>query len=477
MMVGIILVPIYLVYIPKDLYGYWLATGNILTIISLLDPGIGGVVTQKVSYYYGKMDCRSVGCYSFNGVLLSVIIALLVFIVGILLSEKISLFLNVPYEYQEELINAFNYTLTGTSLMIIYYSIGTIAYGMLSSKCIGFINLFANISGLILTVVFFRLEYGLLSIGYASLIRSIIYILGSILYITYRFVNEKIGFSFDLLLMKDFFKLSFYNFFGSLGQNLLSNMNSFICTKYISPIASANLRFSQTVPDMGKTVALRIVSSFAPSISNLYGANQKKQLKTMIFLLTQILVWLLGLVFVGFLFLNESFILIWIGANNYCGGISNFLIIVLLMLSTVNKTISLIIFNLGDIKINNLVLFFQAVLYFALIIPIALYFKINGILLLSIGIEFLAFYFYYGRKIINIFDCKDDVKKIYQNIFQTILVCAFVYIVLLVIDYFPTNWISFLMIVLFISLFYTLCLCLISVAFRQACFKFILRFR
>ncbi|MCS2667844.1 hypothetical protein NXY34_04820 [Bacteroides fragilis] len=101
MMVGIILVPIYLVYIPKDLYGYWLATGNILTIISLLDPGIGGVVTQKVSYYYGKMDCRSVGCYSFNGVLLSVIIALLVFIVGILLSEKISLFLNVPYEYQE----------------------------------------------------------------------------------------------------------------------------------------------------------------------------------------------------------------------------------------------------------------------------------------------------------------------------------------------------------------------------------------
>ncbi|EXZ10277.1 hypothetical protein M073_1721, partial [Bacteroides fragilis str. DS-71] len=64
------------------------------------------------------MDCRSVGCYSFNGVLLSVIIALLVFIVGILLSEKISLFLNVPYEYQEELINAFNYTLTGTSLMI-----------------------------------------------------------------------------------------------------------------------------------------------------------------------------------------------------------------------------------------------------------------------------------------------------------------------------------------------------------------------
>lgn len=118
----------------------------------------------------------------------------------------------------------------------------------------------------------------------------------------------------------------------------------------------------------------------------------------MIFLLTQILVWLLGLVFVGFLFLNESFILIWIGANNYCGGISNFLIIVLLMLSTVNKTISLIIFNLGDIKINNLVLFFQAVLYFALIIPIALYFKINGILLLSIGIEFLAFYFYYGEK-------------------------------------------------------------------------------
>ena len=316
-----------------------------------------------------------------------------------------------------------------------------------------------------------------MSIGYASLIRSIIYILGSILYITYRFVNEKIGFSFDLLLMKDFFKLSFYNFFGSLGQNLLSNMNSFICTKYISPIASANLRFSQTVPDMGKTVALRIVSSFAPSISNLYGANQKKQLKTMIFLLTQILVWLLGLVFVGFLFLNESFILIWIGANNYCGGISNFLIIVLLMLSTVNKTISLIIFNLGDIKINNLVLFFQAVLYFALIIPIALYFKINDILLLTIGIEFLAFYFYYGRKIINIFDCKDDVKKIYQNIFQTILVCAFVYIVLLVIDYFPTNWISFLMIVLFISLFYTLCLCLISVAFRQACFKFILRFR
>jgi len=49
---GIFMVPLYLKFIDLNIYGYWIAISGIISFLSLVDPGIGTVVQQKISEAY-----------------------------------------------------------------------------------------------------------------------------------------------------------------------------------------------------------------------------------------------------------------------------------------------------------------------------------------------------------------------------------------------------------------------------------------
>ncbi len=45
---SILLLPLYLLHIDATTLGVWLATGNILGWMTLVDPGVGEVLQQKI---------------------------------------------------------------------------------------------------------------------------------------------------------------------------------------------------------------------------------------------------------------------------------------------------------------------------------------------------------------------------------------------------------------------------------------------
>ena len=45
---GIVLVPIYFKFMSISTYGAWLATGNIVAMIGLMESGFASVITQKM---------------------------------------------------------------------------------------------------------------------------------------------------------------------------------------------------------------------------------------------------------------------------------------------------------------------------------------------------------------------------------------------------------------------------------------------
>ena len=46
---GIILVPIYFKFMSVSTYGAWLATGNVVAMLGLVESGFSSVITQKMS--------------------------------------------------------------------------------------------------------------------------------------------------------------------------------------------------------------------------------------------------------------------------------------------------------------------------------------------------------------------------------------------------------------------------------------------
>ena len=58
---SIILLPFYLHKIDASTLGVWLATGNILAWMTLIDPGVGDVLQQKVAELRGRNENGEIG--------------------------------------------------------------------------------------------------------------------------------------------------------------------------------------------------------------------------------------------------------------------------------------------------------------------------------------------------------------------------------------------------------------------------------
>ena len=70
-------VPVSVSHIPLDLYGAWLASGNILAWATMIDPGFGLLTQQQVATTYGAGNLDSAGKIISGGVLLNFIVAAL----------------------------------------------------------------------------------------------------------------------------------------------------------------------------------------------------------------------------------------------------------------------------------------------------------------------------------------------------------------------------------------------------------------
>jgi O-antigen/teichoic acid export membrane protein len=384
---GIFLVPLYLSYIPKDLYGYWLATGNILNWITLVNPGFADVIMQKVAYNYGRNRLDLVGKFSLWGLLLTVIVSFLIFLAGIVLYFFLyRLFPEIEASALAELKNAFLLTLIGTVIMLIYFSFGAIDYGLLSSKTIGLISAAGNCFSLI-TVILLIKQKGIIALGIAAIVRGFIYLGGSVVYTFVRFKKESIKIIFDTNIVREFFSLSLFNSFGKAGSILMNNSISFICTKMVSPDQTVLLKISQSGPELGKMFILRILYSFIPLISNLRGESIDDKIKRYISKIYFIIICFLCPTIFGFYLFNESFIKLWMSDNYFMGNYINILIVFLLLFSTTSKLLYQTLFSLGDIKRINLFISIQSIIYIVLAFVLTKYYGIVGALIAGILCE------------------------------------------------------------------------------------------
>lgn len=475
---GFLLIPLYLKYISKDMYGYWLASGNVLQLVTIINPGFSDVIQQRISFNYGIKNKEKIGGYSCVGILLTFIFSLIIAIVGYIVYLNLHvIFDTIPDVYISDLRFAFLLMLIGSILLINYYSIGAIDYAMMSSKSIGCINLTSNLIALLTTVLMLTKGYGIISLGGAALARGLCFILGSSLYTYYRFKTDNIHLRLDYSLLKEVFSLIGFNFLGKISSSLTTQLNSILSTKLVSPLASANLKFTQTVPDFGRIVVMRILNSVNPILPNLYAEKGVEGIKEYINYLIIIMIWGIGLLSVGFTLLNKYFMHLWIGTSNYSGDLINLLIVCSISISLLSWFFSQMLFAFGDIKNNNIVLFVQSVIYLILSIILTLKFAIVGLLFASIFCQLMGFILYFLRRFLYLLRYNRQEKKALINrILYTLLVSLISYYVSGLLLLKSSTWLNFLMNVLICTAVYIIVL-MINKTNWQVAVKLVNRFR
>lgn len=466
--IGIVLVPMYLKYIPVDLYGYWLASGNIIGWIGAFDPGVASVIQQRIGVSLGTKDYHKIGQYIGSSILISmavlVILSLLLLIIYFNIFDWLGL-KNIDYTVKLQI--TLIYAGIGTLLSLQSFGFAGINYGLQLFKEVGILSVFSNLTSIIFTFILLP-AFGIKALGLAMLLRGIIDLFGNIGILWIFLKKETVPIQFSKNHTKSLFGDVAFNFFSKFGNLLSNNSQSFFITKFITPEAAVIFRFTKTIPEVSKNLIARPAAAIMPIFSKYLGQNPPiEDVKSKISQMIYYTFWSSGLVLIGFVLLNKIFIYLWVGDTFYAGNVTNILIVLWVIASTFTNNLSYTVFALGDLRRNNLVLFIDSILFIILTILLMPKLGILGIalaLVISHSIISLIYYPWRLQKYIHF--SRNEVKKIFKEVGYICITIAIIYIIAYKIDFLPSSWYGFIVYTIICIICYIISLYLISKEFK-----------
>jgi O-antigen/teichoic acid export membrane protein len=468
MVSGILIVPLYLKYIPLELYGAWLATGNIVTWLTIVDPGLSDVLRQRVGQAYGAGHKHLLNDYLNSGALLSLVVSTVILLAGMTMSPFIADLISFDDRESANIVaNAFLLAVTGSSLMILSFGFTSFNQGLLSSVGIGLIFVVATLTSLLIKIVLLVNGFGLYSIPAGVIIQGSILVCGNIGYIALRYFKESISFKISFKGFWNLAKLSSYNFLGRIGTVIPNHIDSFLVARFLGAEIAPILNLTQKGPTLSKMFVERPPMAMLPAITNAWGNGEYDKVRLHSARLFIIMIWVLGLIATGFILLNKYFVQLWVGSELYAGHQVNLLVCLTVLLSVVVSVTSNIFFALGKIKETSRTHFMQGLLTLIMLYTGVKFFGMTGLVaaqLMSL-IIFSSWYFPYKTfQLINF--AYSDRKQILNEIIKSSIISLVIIVIFSNIIYIG-NWNAFVVYVSAVILLYIIILFLFSKIFRK----------
>lgn len=224
---GILFVPLYLSHIDVILYGAWLASGNLLAWFTLFDPGIGRVLTQRVSTSFGLNRRDEVGQYLFPGFVLVIGISMIVCASGYFLAQYVPDVVRLRGEVERgELRSAFSVAVIGLGVSMVSFAPGAVLRGLLRSHYAGI----AGVSGMIMycvTILALLFSgFGLMALAYGLLVRGLVVLILGLGFMVFVMKKEKISFQRTITKIGDLAQASVYAFFSKSSTKIIGHVDA-----------------------------------------------------------------------------------------------------------------------------------------------------------------------------------------------------------------------------------------------------------
>jgi O-antigen/teichoic acid export membrane protein len=361
---GVLLVPLYLKTIHVDLYGAWLASGNILAWLTMADPGISTVLQQRVATSYGGNDIKAIGQWMVNGTRITLVVCSGILLVGTACSLFIVEWLHLPPAYDwASLESAFRWSVLGTALMVGSFTVIAANQGLQGSISVGAIFIAASLARLITIVVMLRLDFGLLALAVPNALFGAILLCGNLWYLWIRVVRERIPIEWREVSRREMTSALSWSSLGRLAGVLSGNLDLFLVARLLGPENVSHLRLSRTAMDLGRMFVERPMEAIRPALAHLIGEGVESRSRAVATKLLRF-----GLVSAagvggGILGFNESFLRLWVGSQFFVGTNINTVLVAAFVLSTTTAVLGALTFSHGSIKANSVAGIAQGVVY------------------------------------------------------------------------------------------------------------------
>lgn len=379
---GILLTPAYLKFIGAELYGAWLASGNILAWLTLLDPGIAGVMQQKVAAAHGRQERETVAYLASNGFRFTVLVVAAISLCGWLSGRFIGTWLDLGGNpHLSELRQAYYLQVVASGLMLFAYWNGNLATALQGTLAAGVVATTASLAGLASLLIFLHFGYGLLGIPASALVRGVIYNVGNTAYLVDRFRRENIRWQWWSPSQPQFALSLTLNALAKATSTIVNNIDFLVVSHAVSNQAVTIYSITRRGPDIARSLLERVSISSIPAISHLAGSASAAAIAQTIVRLFRSLIWVgaytMGALVVG----NAWLVRLWVGEEFYGGDKLSVVVICASGILLCYKAAADICWALGDLNLISRYALWQSLATGALLVVAKTWLPIYGVAL------------------------------------------------------------------------------------------------
>ena len=360
---GIVLTPLYLACIPERTFGAWLATGNIVAWLTLIDPGINQVVQQRVAAAHAREDRAALGRLRTQSYILSAGLGLSLMTLGLAMTPFVRSFVNrLQCESPGEVMRAFHVATVAGGCLIACYGATVINIGMQCPAAAGMIYLASQLTNIAVVVGLLVSGAGVVSLPAGVLGQALVLGVGNALYTSRQFAVQAIPASFSWTGVRGLFADSTGTALSRLASVLSSNIDMVLTACFLGPEQAVALSMTQKGPGIARTFVERPSHAAVPSLAAIHAGRNPAAVAASGLRLFVAVIWVTIPAAAATILFNRPFVSLWVGADRFAGPQANLLIATAMVAGCAEVTLSNMAIAVGLFRANGRIMLIRSLL-------------------------------------------------------------------------------------------------------------------
>ena len=349
---NLLIVPIYLKLTSQELFGLWLTIGSIVGWMNLGEMSIGMALTRRLISAIELNDYPQIRKLINSAFIAFSIIGGFFLLIAVVFMNKLAIFLNIRIEY----INEFKSTL----FILLIAGFLTTAFGIFAApleakQYLVFArlnNLFMNLIGIPITLIFLKNNFGIISFAYSFLIINLLKPINGIFYLKIK--EPKIKFlpiSISFSEIKHLLKFGGYYQIIKIANLVSVNTDNIIIAGYLGSSFVSIFTFTGKLALVFASTIISILPGILfPAMSQLFEKSDFKTLTKTYIALVKFSVRFSLLIGIIYYTINKYFVSMWVGQESYGGEILTLSFVLWIITESFIRGITSILYASSDLK-------------------------------------------------------------------------------------------------------------------------------
>jgi O-antigen/teichoic acid export membrane protein len=374
---GLVMVPLYLRYIGAGTYGAWLATGDLLGWLALLNMGIGGVVTQRMAAAHGRGERAVLGEYYGTGMLVQALLVAVLAALAAGAAPFVPGWLGIHGAEARTLARCFALAGAATGLGILATVAGTLPLAVQRMAFNAAATVACTLAGIGVTLWMLLAGHGLWALAWGMLARNASLLLALTLYALAVMQAEGTRMRVRAPVLRDLGSLAGSTVLTMLGNTAATRSDALLVAVVFRPELATVYVLTRRAAEIVSMFLALVGGAVYPGFAHLVGSGQLARARQVLAQVDRGYL-AVGALAVGlYVALNRTFIELWVGPAQYGGHLLTVLVGLNVLLVGRAALLTYLLGGSGQIRQSAHVIFTEAmarviaglVLLFAIGIP------------------------------------------------------------------------------------------------------------